>query len=149
MAESLWPGEVAAGKRIHLIGPGTPPVEVVGVAENLRYRAVFEKPQFFVYRPLSQVYASMVTLHVRTAGDPEALLPAIRREVAAGIAAGWLLAFFGLQNLVAAQLHATDAADPLVYAGQALLLLAAGLLGGYLSSRRIVRIEPAVILKEV
>jgi len=236
MAETLWPGENATGKRIHLIGPGTPPAEVIGVAEDMRYRAVFEAPQFFVYLPLSQVYASTMILHVRTSGDPEALLPALRHEVAAldpqlpladaasmehfvdealwfertsalllgtlgalalvlallgiyataalsvahrsremavrmalgatrgnlqrmilretglvigaGIAAGWLLAFFGLRNVIAAQLHGNAASNPLIYAGQALLLLAAGLLGGYFSSRRILRIEPALILRE-
>jgi predicted permease len=235
MAESLWPGEDATGKYIHLVSQDAPPVEVVGIAENARYREVFEKPQFFVYLPLSQSYASTMTLHVRTSGNPKALLPTVLKEAAAvdsqlpladvgtmeryvadalwfertsalllsalgvlalvlallgvyaaavysvarraremgirlamgathgrlrwmilretgamigaGVVVGWSIAFFGLRRVVAAQLHAIDPSDPKTYVGQALFLLAAGLLGGYLSSRRIVEIEPAAVLK--
>ena len=83
MAEALWPGESAVGKRIHITDLGAPEAEVVGVAENAKYRYLHEGPQFFLYVPLSQRFASSMTLHVRTAGDAEAMVPVLRREVQA------------------------------------------------------------------
>jgi predicted permease len=83
LAEAAWPGEQAVGRRLHTTSPEEPPIEVVGVAENARYRAVREGPLFFLYFPLSQRVPAGMTLHVRTAGRPEAILPALRREVLA------------------------------------------------------------------
>lgn len=83
MAESLWPGENAVGKRFRFNHPVPPEplVEVVGVAADARYRDLHEGPQFFLYRPLSQRYSETVTIHVRTVGDPGQMLPVLRREV--------------------------------------------------------------------
>ena len=54
------------------------------VAENARYRAVQEAPQFFLYLPLSQNLPAAMTLHVRAArGGVEGILPAVRREIQA------------------------------------------------------------------
>jgi macrolide transport system ATP-binding/permease protein len=83
MAETLWPGENAVGKRFRFHHP-TPPdplVEVIGIAANARYRDLHEGPQFFLYRPLSQRYSETVTVHVRTTGDPGRMLPVLRREI--------------------------------------------------------------------
>jgi len=83
MAESLWPGENAVGKRFRFNHPVPPEplVEVVGIAANARYRDLHEGPQFFLYRPLSQRYSETVTIHLRTVGDPGQMLPVLRREV--------------------------------------------------------------------
>ena len=83
MAEKIWPGENAVGKRFRFSGPSPPEplVEVVGVAADARYRDLHEGPQFFLYVPLTQRYAETVTIHVRTAGDPGPVLPVLRREV--------------------------------------------------------------------
>lgn len=82
MAESLWPGENAVGKRFRFVAPAPPEplIEVIGVAANARYRDLHEGPQFFIYIPLAQNFADTVTLHVRTAGDPGEMLPVLRRE---------------------------------------------------------------------
>ncbi len=80
MAERLWPGEDPIGKRFHFDYPNEPPVEVVGVAAKARYRQIREPEQFFIYVPLAQSYASGMTLHVRSEGDPRALLPTLRGE---------------------------------------------------------------------
>lgn len=236
LAEALWPGDEAVGRRIHLGNQEDPPFEIVGVARNAKYRNIFEPQEFFIYRPLSQSYVSAMTLHVRTAvRDPEELLPAIQSEarkidpqlpfadvgtmdqfiakalwferissllllalsllalilallgiytaatysvgrrtrelgirlalgasrwklqrmilletalvMGAGVALGWALALFGLSRMIAGQLHGVDAGSPPIYAVQALLLLAAGLSGAYLSSRKILKIEPAGVLR--
>ncbi len=83
MAETAWPGEPAIGRRFRFDYPDQPPVEVVGVVADARYRALREEKQFFIYLPLAQRLASSMTLHVRTAGDPSTLLAAFRREVQA------------------------------------------------------------------
>jgi len=40
-----------------------------------------EKPRSAIYIPISQAYAALVTLYVRTSGDPTLALAAVRREV--------------------------------------------------------------------
>ncbi|MGD2115451.1 MAG: ADOP family duplicated permease [Acidobacteriota bacterium] len=81
MADALWPGESPLGRRIHFDYVDTPPVEVIGVAENARYRYIHEDPQFFLYVPFSQSLPSDATLHVRTAVAPEDILPAVRDAI--------------------------------------------------------------------
>lgn len=80
MAETLWPNADAIGQRFHFNSTETPPIEVVGVARNAKYRQVREQDQFFIYRPLAQNYAEGMTLHVRTSGDPASLLPTLVGE---------------------------------------------------------------------
>lgn len=80
MAELLWPDEDAVGKRFHFNYATDPPVEVIGVAEKAKYRYIHEDPQFFIYVPFSQTLPASATLHVRTAGDPEDVLPALREQ---------------------------------------------------------------------
>ncbi len=81
MAEALWPGESALGKRLYLTTKDDPMVEVVGVAENAKYRYLHEAPQFFLYLPVAQRFSSSMTLHVRTAEDAAQMVPVLRREV--------------------------------------------------------------------
>jgi ABC-type antimicrobial peptide transport system permease subunit len=55
---------------------------VVGVVPDTVYRSTTDRqPLPVYYLPLSQNYEAAVTLHVRTDGDPMALLPAVRRIV--------------------------------------------------------------------
>jgi len=81
MAELAWPGEDAVGKRFHFDYPTDPPVAVIGVVEDAKYRYVHEDPQFFIYVPFSQDLPSAATLHVHTTGDPGAILPALRATI--------------------------------------------------------------------
>lgn len=83
MAERLWPGRDPIGQRFHFDYPTTPPLEVVGVVADAKYRHIREDEQFFIYRPLAQDLVASVTLHVRTAGDPAALLEPLARAVRA------------------------------------------------------------------
>jgi predicted permease len=79
MAERFWPGQDPIGKRFHFFG--NDPVEVVGVARNVKYNTLGEDPQPYVYEPLAQRYVTNVTLVVRSEKAPETVLPAIRREL--------------------------------------------------------------------
>ena len=83
MAQMLWPGENAVGKRI-LIGANSPDaMEVVGVAKTGKYRALAEDPKPYYYSPMAQRSPSGMILIVRTTGDPRNLVNAIRSEVQA------------------------------------------------------------------
>jgi predicted permease len=82
IAERLWPGGSPIGKRFRLGPKGDEVLEVVGVVRTARYRSLVEAPRPFFYRPFTQAYQSSMTLHVRTgAGDPYAVLPAVRRAL--------------------------------------------------------------------
>jgi putative ABC transport system permease protein len=83
LAERLWPGEEALGRRLSVEGPEGPFLDVVGVARLSRYNLPGEAPQGYLYLPFSQRYRSSRILEVHTEGDPRALIPRIRREIAA------------------------------------------------------------------
>ncbi len=79
-AALFWPGEDAVGKRIQFSGDRTP-VEVIGVARNANYQTIAERPQALIYLSLVQYYFPVSVLYVRTAGDPNAVLRSVQKEV--------------------------------------------------------------------
>jgi predicted permease len=81
MARRYWPGRSAVGQRV-VIDPARPPCEVVGIAPDVKYRTLRESPGPSFYLPLAQDSARRGVLHVRTDGDPRALLQDVRRIVA-------------------------------------------------------------------
>lgn len=81
-ANAYWPGENPVGKRIKFIDENTT-AEVIGVARTANYQAVGEKPIPFVYLSNLQYYFPNTVLFVRTAGEPDAVLASVRREVQA------------------------------------------------------------------
>jgi ABC-type antimicrobial peptide transport system permease subunit len=80
MARRFWPDGNVVGQRLR---HGDEHVEVVGVARDAKYQSLSEASQPWVYRPITQLPSTNVTLSlaVRAAGDPTALQAAIRREV--------------------------------------------------------------------
>ena len=80
VVEKLWPGTNAIGKRFR-IGRGKEVLEVVGVVRTARYRSLVEPPRPFFYRPFAQAYQPSMTLHIRTTGDPYAVVPSVRRAL--------------------------------------------------------------------
>ncbi|HKP86135.1 MAG TPA: ABC transporter permease [Blastocatellia bacterium] len=86
LAARLWPGETAIGKRLaapSLSGPRRPPVEVVGVAKDTKYRSLLAEVPLLLYLPVLQSYDGRATLAIATSSDPTKFIPAIRGEVAA------------------------------------------------------------------
>jgi macrolide transport system ATP-binding/permease protein len=69
-AKHYWPAGDALGKRIRLDSGAGAPVEIVGVAQTIKYQATMEKPMDFVYMPLAQHPIARMVLLVRSTGDP-------------------------------------------------------------------------------
>ncbi|HSE67118.1 MAG TPA: ADOP family duplicated permease, partial [Gemmatimonadales bacterium] len=81
LAQRYWPGGSPIGKTIRLNSMSGPPIEIIGVAADGKYRGLEERPRPYLYLPLSQNYSGSATLVVRSAGEPLALLPAIREAI--------------------------------------------------------------------
>jgi macrolide transport system ATP-binding/permease protein len=78
MAQILWPGENAVGKRILVGADSRDPIEVVGVVKTGKYRSLSEDPKPFYYYSAMQRGAAGMTLFVRTTGDPRSLVKPVR-----------------------------------------------------------------------
>jgi hypothetical protein len=81
LADLLWPRQDPLGRRFSQAGPDGPWLEVVGVTQTGKYGFLFEDPEPHYYVPTAQEYTPMRVLHVRTTGSPEALAPAVEREI--------------------------------------------------------------------
>ena len=78
MANRFWPGESPVGRRfLQFNGP----VEVIGVARDMRWVNLRTRDEPFYFRPLTQAYESGVTVHLRTTRDPATLASAVRATV--------------------------------------------------------------------
>ena len=82
MAEMLWPGESAVGKRIFIGTDSKDPLEVVGVVKTGKYRTLAEDPRPFYYYSMDQRRPTTMFLVMRPNVDPLSLVGAIRSEVA-------------------------------------------------------------------
>jgi len=80
MARRYWPGTDPVGLAVGV--PGGPRLEIVGIARDITYYALGEEPRPYVYRVLAAPPPSGVTVHVRTAGEAEAMLGAIAGAIA-------------------------------------------------------------------
>jgi macrolide transport system ATP-binding/permease protein len=79
-AKHFWPAGDAVGKRIRLDSSTGTPVEIVGVAETIKYQSM-ACPIDFVYVPLAQRPVARMVLMLRTSGDPRQLIPAVKDVV--------------------------------------------------------------------
>jgi predicted permease len=139
-ARKFWPGQDALGKRVSVRGGRPPFAEVVGVARDGRYRSLTDAPRPYVYIPALQQRDEGLALHVRTAGDPRAVLPAVRRAVAE-LAPGWeLTPERTIEEHVAASLLPQRVASWVLgaFGGLALVLASVGVYGvvAYAAARR-------------
>jgi putative ABC transport system permease protein len=80
-AERYWRGESPVGQRIRVFDLGS--VEIVGVVGDVRQTSLTDPVQPTLYIPLAQFPVPFVSLVVRTAGEPLATAPALRRELRA------------------------------------------------------------------
>jgi predicted permease len=81
MAQTLWPGESAVGKRIFIGAESHDGLEVVGVVKTGKYRTLAEDPKPYFYYPITQQVPGSMTLVIRTTGDPRGVVAAIRNEI--------------------------------------------------------------------
>jgi len=80
MAERLWPGQDAAGKRFR-IGKDSRWLEVIGVARDARYVNPFLGRVPYFYLPVAQNYTPELALEIRTPLPPATLTHEVEREV--------------------------------------------------------------------
>ena len=77
-ANHYWPGADAVGKHIRLDSRVGSLVEIVGVAQTIKYQGATEKPMDFVYMPLAQHPIARMTLMLRSSGDPLQLVQPVK-----------------------------------------------------------------------
>jgi predicted permease len=83
-AKLAWPGEDPVGKTISVFGNQSI-VQVVGVVRDAVCNNIGDSPTPFAFFPLRQDFAKggVLPLHIRTATDVNAQIPALRRELQA------------------------------------------------------------------
>jgi putative ABC transport system permease protein len=93
LAKKFWPDQDPIGRRLYFptdmndltaVGPKTRFFTVVGVVGSIKDRGLVDADDRVgtYYFPYDQATRSTVTFAIRTAGDPEAILPAVRRALA-------------------------------------------------------------------
>ena len=80
MAERFWPGKSPIG---HIVKLGGKEHTVIGLVPTGKYERLGEAPLAFMFLAQAQHWSSGMSILVRTAGDPEALIPTLRAQVAA------------------------------------------------------------------
>jgi len=82
MAKTFWPGKAdgAIGRHFHFFNDTTN-WQIVGIAHDATYMEIGEKPRPMIYLPLAQAWAPLLTMHVRTTGNPTLAIAAVRKEV--------------------------------------------------------------------
>jgi len=84
LAQRLWPSQDAVSKRIEWPsweGAPRPPIEIVGVSSDAKYRSLVADAPLLLYVPESQNCSATQTLVVRTAANPTDLFGAVRSAV--------------------------------------------------------------------
>jgi macrolide transport system ATP-binding/permease protein len=79
-ARRFWPAQDPIGKTIKLFN-NEAPVQVIGVIRDIRDVELRAAPAPFAFFPLRQVFDGNNAFHIRTAGNPNALLPTLRKEL--------------------------------------------------------------------
>jgi predicted permease len=83
MARRLFPGENALGKRLRL-GTGAPPLEIIGVARDIKHHDLTETPiPHFDLPALQRDYDGYTNFVVRVKGRAADLIPSVRGELLA------------------------------------------------------------------
>jgi putative ABC transport system permease protein len=134
-ARRFFPGQSAVGRRIRLgDDASTPWTEIVGVVGDVRNHGLDAPTAPEVFVPVSQQVAgwnNQLFLLVRATGDPAALLPAVRKAVAAIDADQPVYLIATLEQAFARSVSQRRIAMVLVtiFAGVALVLAAVGIYG--------------------
>jgi predicted permease len=81
-ARRWFDGENPVGRRFGMGSKSAPlDIEIVGVAKDIKYRDIQERPEPTAYFPYSQGMLQDMTLHVRMAGPLAAVVADIRRTI--------------------------------------------------------------------
>jgi putative ABC transport system permease protein len=134
MASRFWPGQSAVGKRVRLGSEKGVEATVVGVVGDVRYRDLttpLSTTEPDVYFPFAQRPASAIDLALRSSATSDAVVNAVRREVASIDPAIALYGIQSLQSLVDQQTASSRFASSVltVFGAAALVLTVVGLYG--------------------
>jgi len=142
MARRHWPGQDPLGVQIVTFNGAifAAAHEIVGVVGDVRSRAVAEPPRPAVYLPFAQLPRSDLSLVVRTAGSPSAVIPALAarlRDIDRDLVVSAIRPLDAVVGQAVSRPRFTLALAG-AFAGLALLLAAVGIQGviGYLVVRR-------------
>ena len=81
MANMLWPGESAIGKRIFIGAESRDALQVVGVAKTGKYNTLAEDPKPFFYYPMTQRRPASMAIIMRTNVDSRGLAASLRKQM--------------------------------------------------------------------
>jgi putative ABC transport system permease protein len=84
LARHFWPGQPAVGQKINPGFPGTNWCSVVGVAGDVKQAGLANDAPLAIYMPYSQgpsFLLSSMAIAVRTNGDPQSMVNAVRTQV--------------------------------------------------------------------
>jgi len=130
MARQFWPDENPVGARVRLGFDANQIVrEVIGVVGDVRSQALSQPPASEAYIPYAQAPLATISVAVRAAGDPAALLPAVRQRIAAVDASLAVIRTQTMVEVVDASTGSMRLASTLtsVFAALAALLAAVGI----------------------
>jgi predicted permease len=85
LATRLWPGQSPLGRRLRVLcfqQANQPWWQVVGVARDSKYIAVFEQPTPYLYLPITQTKPSMRVAQIRSTLPPAELMARVQTEIA-------------------------------------------------------------------
>jgi putative ABC transport system permease protein len=137
-ARRFWPNQSPIGQRVSFKPEEFR--EIVGVVKDSKYSRLNEEARPAIYVPLAQEYRGNMALHVRTAGEPRAMLALVLREVQALDASLPLYNIKTLEEQKSSSLYTSRMAATLltVFGLLALGLAAVGLYGvmAYAVNRR-------------
>jgi hypothetical protein len=83
LARRLWPGQDPVGRKLVVPRFEGRLWEVVGVAADSKYLAVFEQPLPHIYFSMRQTPSYMRVIYLRSSAPPELLGPLVEREIQA------------------------------------------------------------------
>jgi predicted permease len=83
LARRFFPSRSAVGRRLRLVNPDYAADwrTIVGVVRDVRYQGLDDGPRPIVYTPFAQTPFLWMYVHVRTAGDPMAILGSLRARI--------------------------------------------------------------------
>ncbi|MBX6365207.1 MAG: ABC transporter permease [Gemmatimonadetes bacterium] len=136
MVRRYWPGQDPIGKRLTFDDPAaagdtTHWITVVGVVGHTKHEGLDADPRVQLYLPYTQTGASLMSIVLRTTGDPNRVVPLARAAVSEVDRDQPIARVATLEQLVSDSLGERRLSTTLLaaFAGLALLLAALGIYG--------------------